>query len=74
MDKVTNSYKLIENKTLEITLSDDEAEALKALESKIANFVSGLPDDNFEDEDRRFKITFLLLTILGDMFSLISIL
>ena len=53
-----NSYKLIENKTLEITLSDDEAEALKALESKIANFVSGLPDDNFEDEDRRFKITF----------------
>ena len=50
-----NSYKLIENKTLEITLSDDEAEALKALESKIANFVSGLPDDNFEDEDTIFK-------------------
>ncbi len=53
-----NSYNLVENKTLEINLSNDEAEALKALESKIANFVSGLPDDSFEDEDRRFKITF----------------
>jgi len=58
MDKVMNSYNLVENKTLEINLSNDEAEALKALESKIANFVSGLPDDSFEDEDRRFKITF----------------
>ena len=58
MDKVINSYNLVENKTLEINLSNDEAEALKALESKIANFVSGLPDDSFEDEDRRFKITF----------------
>ena len=57
MDKVMNSYNLVENKTLEINLSNDEAEALKALESKIANFVSGLPDDSFEDEDRRFKIT-----------------
>ena len=53
-----NSYNLVENKTLEINLSNDEAEALKALESKIASFVSGLPDDSFEDEDRRFKITF----------------
>ena len=53
-----NSYNLVENKTLEINLSNDEAEALKALESKIANFVSGLPDDSYEDEDRRFKITF----------------
>tara|TARA_B100001121_G_scaffold50189_1_gene43677 strand:- start:4764 stop:6047 length:1284 start_codon:yes stop_codon:yes gene_type:complete len=58
MDKVMNSYNLVENKTLEINLSNDEAEALKALESKIASFVSGLPDDSFEDEDRRFKITF----------------
>ena len=58
MDKVMNSYNLVENKTLEINLSNDEAEALKALESKIANFVSGLPDDSFEDDDRRFKITF----------------
>ena len=37
MDKVMNSYNLVENKTLEINLSNDEAEALKALESKIAN-------------------------------------
>lgn len=58
MNQITNSYKLVENKSLEITLSDDEATALKALESKITNFVSGLPDDKGEEEDTRFKILF----------------
>ena len=52
------TYKITENRTLEINLSEDEAEALRALESKIANFVSGLPDDSTEDEDKRFKIIF----------------
>ena len=58
MNQITNSYKLVENKSLEITLSDDEAAALKALESKITNFVSGLPDDKGDEEDTRFKILF----------------